>query len=190
MFLDGHRIVGATLNGSIIGDDHTFLPFHQPDACDDTGRGRLVVVHIPGRQRAEFQEGCIWITEQLDALTCQQFIAFAMPGNGPFASALLYHLNTLAELIYQLLKVVSILLKFGTIAVYTCFDNAHCFNSSRLIVLISPSFRVPRDPTAPALPPLRSYSEKTLAAPAQVRKLFARHHRAGENPPFPGCRTP
>ena len=125
MFLYGHWIVGATLDGRVIGDNHAFLAFHQPDACDDTRRRRLVMVHIPCRQWAEFQEGRIWITEQLDAFTCQQFIAFAMFSDGIFASTLLYQLNTLAELIYYLLEVVCILLKFGTIAVYTCFDNAH-----------------------------------------------------------------
>src|SRR5437588_6955323 len=111
MFLYGHWIVGAALDGSIIGDDHAFLAFHQPHACDDTCRRSLVMVHIPCRQWAEFQEGRIWITEQLDAFTCQQFIAFAMFGDSIFASTLLYHLNTLAELIYYFLEVVCILLK-------------------------------------------------------------------------------
>src|SRR5947207_3413711 len=47
------------------------------------------------------------------------------------------------------------------------------------MVLILPSFRVPRDPTAKAGLPLRRCSEKTPAASAQARKLFARRHSAG-----------
>src|SRR2546423_14210611 len=111
----GHWIVAPPVDVTIMGDYHAFLPSPHPDPCDDTRRRRLVMVHIPCRQWAEFQEGRIWITEQLDAFTCQQFIAFAMFSDGIFASTLLYQLNTLAELIYYLLEVVCILLKFGTI---------------------------------------------------------------------------
>src|SRR5947208_2423594 len=48
--------------------------------------------------------------------------------------------------------------------------SSFCFNSSRLMVLISPSFRVPRDPTAPALLLLRRYSGTTPVGPALAEK--------------------
>src|SRR5437660_11346213 len=56
------------------------------------------------------------------------------------------------------------------------------------MVLILPSFRVPRDPTAQAGLRLRRCSEKTPAAPAQARKLFARRHSVGEILPALDCR--
>src|SRR6266576_4672613 len=50
------------------------------------------------------------------------------------------------------------------------------------------SFPVPRDPTAQVGLRLRRCSEKTPAAPAQARKLFARPHSAGEILPALDCR--
>ncbi|SRR6266487_1018168 len=58
------------------------------------------------------------------------------------------------------------------------------------MVLILPSFPVPRDPTAKVGLRLRRCSEKTPAAPAQARKLFARRHSAGEIVPALDCRRP
>ncbi len=56
MFLDGHRVVGAALNRGIIRDNDAFLPLDNPNPCDDAGRRRFVIIHIPCRQRTQFQE--------------------------------------------------------------------------------------------------------------------------------------
>src|SRR5207245_5229354 len=52
------------------------------------------------------------------------------------------------------------------------------------------TFPMPRDPTAQVGLRLRRCSEKTPAAPAQARKLFARRHSAGETNSALDCRRP
>jgi hypothetical protein len=125
VFLDGHGIVGATFDGSVIGDDHAFLSLDHADTGDDTGRWRLVLIHIPGCQWAEFQEGRIGVAEQLDALAGKQLVALAMPGDGLFTSALLHLFDALVKLLEQILEVARVLLKCGAIAIYVSFDDAH-----------------------------------------------------------------
>src|SRR6266516_861388 len=127
VFLDGHGIVGATLDGSVIGDDHAFLPFDHADTGDDTCRRRLVLVHIPRRQWAKFQKGRVGVAEQLDTFAGQQLIALAMPGNGLFASALLHPFDALVKLLEQFLEVARVLLKCGAVAIYVSFDDAHVY---------------------------------------------------------------
>jgi hypothetical protein len=53
-----------------------------------------------------------------------------------------------------------------------------------MIGFIAPSFLRPRGPTAPAWLPLRNYSGKIPAAPAQARKRSTCHHSAGSIPQF------
>ncbi len=49
-----------------------------------------------------------------------------MSGNGIGPPALLYELNTLAELVEELLEIERMLLKSGVVAVYMCFNDGHC----------------------------------------------------------------
>src|SRR6266516_3432380 len=58
------------------------------------------------------------------------------------------------------------------------------------MVLILPSFPVPRDPTAKVGLRLRRCSEKTPAAPAQARKRCAHRHSARRILPDLDCRRP
>ena len=90
-------MVGATFDGRIVGDNHTLLPFDESYASDDACRRSLIVVHIPGGQRAQFKERRIGVAQQLDALTRQQLVAFAMLSDGIFASSLLHELYAFSE---------------------------------------------------------------------------------------------
>ena len=49
MFLHRHWIIRAAFDRGIVSDNHTLLPFHQSNACDDSCRRCLVIIHIPGR---------------------------------------------------------------------------------------------------------------------------------------------
>ena len=51
VLLDGHRVVGAALDGGVVGDDDALGPRHPSDARDDAGAGRVVVVHAVGGER-------------------------------------------------------------------------------------------------------------------------------------------
>ena len=59
VLLDRHRVVGAALDGGVVGD-HDALPAADPaDAGDDAGAGGRVLVHALGRQRARSRgTGC------------------------------------------------------------------------------------------------------------------------------------
>ena len=54
VLLDGHREVGATLDGRVVGDDDAFAAFDPPDAGDDAGARRRVVVHAVRRELRQF----------------------------------------------------------------------------------------------------------------------------------------
>ena len=45
VLLDRDRVVGAALDGGVVGHDHAFPPGHPADAGDDPGAGRLAAVH-------------------------------------------------------------------------------------------------------------------------------------------------
>src|SRR4051812_17987338 len=96
VFFDRHGIIGAAFDRRVVGDDDTLLPFDQPNTSDNAGRRRIIVVHIPGRQRTEFQERCTGIAKELYAFSCQELIAFAVSGDGCRTPALL-------DLLYPLL---------------------------------------------------------------------------------------
>src|SRR5712692_1989421 len=84
-----------------------------------------MIIHLPSRQWTQFQERRIRITQQLDALTRQQFVALAVFGNCIRSTSLLHLAHPLIKLLDQLLKSARILLIVGTVTLYLCFDDAH-----------------------------------------------------------------
>src|SRR5215210_6917616 len=75
VLLDGHREVGAALDRRVVCDDHALAPLHDADARDETRRGRLPVVHVPGGERVELQERAAGIDQPVDALARGQLAA-------------------------------------------------------------------------------------------------------------------
>ena len=63
VLLNCQRVVGATLDRGIIGDDHHLLPGDDADPGDDPRAGGLAVVHPPGGERAELQKRCVGICQ-------------------------------------------------------------------------------------------------------------------------------
>ena len=72
VLLHSQRKVGAALDRSVVGDDHALLALDHPDPRHDPGRGRLSVVHLPGGQGSELEEGRSRIEEAIDALAGRQ----------------------------------------------------------------------------------------------------------------------
>ena len=56
MLLHRHRIIGAALDGGIVGDDHRLAALDPPDAADEPRAVHVALVHAEGRERADLQE--------------------------------------------------------------------------------------------------------------------------------------
>ena len=56
VLLDRDRVVGAALDRRVVGDDQHVAARDAADAGDDAGRRRLVVVHVPRRERRQLEE--------------------------------------------------------------------------------------------------------------------------------------
>ena len=83
VLLDGHRVVGAALDGRVVRDDDAGRALHTADAGDDPGARRVVVVEAGGGQRAQFQERAAWVQESIDPLADRELATFAVTLDGP-----------------------------------------------------------------------------------------------------------
>ena len=52
---------------------------HQPDACNDSGAGRIVVVHAVRGQRGDLEEGAAVVEKPVDPLPGKQLAACHVP---------------------------------------------------------------------------------------------------------------
>ena len=88
VLLHRDRVVGAALDGGVVGDDQHLAPRHPADAGDQTGAGRLVVVEPFGRERRELEKGRVRVEQLLEALADQELPLFAVALDGAFVAAL------------------------------------------------------------------------------------------------------
>ena len=79
VLLDRHRVVGAALDGGVVGDDHALAAGDPADPGDEAGGRRLVVVHPRRRQRRELKEGGRRIDEGVDPVPGQQLAPRHVP---------------------------------------------------------------------------------------------------------------
>ena len=86
VLLDRDRVVGAALDGGVVGDDHALAARDPADAGDDAGRGdgvAAVVVH-PGRgQRAQLEERAAGVEQPVDPVAGQQLAAVEVLARAP-----------------------------------------------------------------------------------------------------------
>ncbi len=89
MLLDRDRVVGAALDGRVVGDDHAPRgPADPADAGDDAARpGAVVVVHPGGGQRAELEERAAGVEQPVDPVAGEQLAAGDVLGAGGLAAA-------------------------------------------------------------------------------------------------------
>ena len=62
------RVVGATLDGRVVGDEDALAALDHPDAGDDARRGRVSVVQLPGGEGVQLEERAPGIDESVDPL--------------------------------------------------------------------------------------------------------------------------
>ena len=87
MLLDGSRVIGAALDGRVVGDDDAFLAGYPADAGHDAGAGDLVIVHAIGGKLRQFKERGAGIQQAANAVAYQQLATPQMLVPGPIAAA-------------------------------------------------------------------------------------------------------
>ena len=87
VLLDGYRVVGAALNGGVVGQDHHLFALDYADTSHNAGRRFLAVVHLPCRQRAELEEGRIGVNQTVDPLPGQHLATAAVEVHRPLSAA-------------------------------------------------------------------------------------------------------
>ena len=75
VLLAGHAVVGAALDGGVVGNDHARATLHQADAGDDAGARRHAVVHVFTRQHADLQERRARIEQHFNPMARQDLVA-------------------------------------------------------------------------------------------------------------------
>src|SRR5260370_32264000 len=79
VFFDRHRVVGATLDRRVVGDERYFFAVHRANARNDARRWRLFVVHAVGRQRRQFQKWRARIEKSFDPLARRELAPITVP---------------------------------------------------------------------------------------------------------------
>ena len=87
VLLDRDRVVRAALDRGVVGDDHAGRPLDPADPGDDPGARRLVVVHAPGGERAQLEEGRPRVEEPVDPLADRELAALAVTGDRRLVAA-------------------------------------------------------------------------------------------------------
>ena len=88
VLLDGERIIGAALDGGVVGHDHALDAADAADPRDDAGGRRFAVVHLIGGQRGDFEERRLGVEEQVDPLAGGLLPLLSVPPLGARPSAL------------------------------------------------------------------------------------------------------
>jgi len=79
VLLDRHGVVGAALDGGVVGDDDALAAGHPADAGDDARARGLVVVHPGGGQGGQLEERAARVEQRVDAVARQQLAAGDVP---------------------------------------------------------------------------------------------------------------
>ena len=87
MLLHRHRIIGAALDGRVVGDDDAFAPRDPAHPGDDAGRMHVAAIEAVGRQRRQFEKRRSRIDQEIDALARQHLAARGMPDARGLAAA-------------------------------------------------------------------------------------------------------
>jgi len=86
VLLDRHRVIGAALDGRVVGDDHAAASLDDPDRRHDPGTGGVALVEVLRRERRELEQRGARVAKALDAIPDEQLAALDMTVAGPFAT--------------------------------------------------------------------------------------------------------
>ena len=87
MLLDGHRVIGSTLDGGVIGHEQALTAGNAADAGDDARGGCVAGVEVPGGQGRKLQEGRTGVEQAVDAFTHEELALFGVALLGLLAAA-------------------------------------------------------------------------------------------------------
>ena len=79
VLLHRHRVVRAALDGGVVRDDHAGPAGDPPDAGDDPGTRRRVVVHPVGGQRGELEERRRRVEQRVHPVAREQLAPLDVP---------------------------------------------------------------------------------------------------------------
>jgi len=82
VLLDRDRIVGAGLDGRIVGDDHALAPRHPPDPGDQRCAGDVPAVHAVGGELRELEERAPGVEQHPDSLARGELAGGPVPVGG------------------------------------------------------------------------------------------------------------
>jgi hypothetical protein len=125
VFAYGDRVVRATLYGRVVTDNQHFTSRDASDPGDETGRRGLVVVHLEGGQRRQFQKWGACVEQQLDAFANGELPLFAMPLQIALAPTLPGLVHTPAQLGHEVAHSGVVLLKFGAVRADSRLEAVH-----------------------------------------------------------------
>ena len=80
MLLHRHRVVGAALDGGVVGDDDAFAPRNPPDPGDDARRMHVTAVEAMGGKRRHLEKSGAGVEQQINPLARQHLAPRGMPG--------------------------------------------------------------------------------------------------------------
>ena len=107
VLLHGHRVVGAALDGRVVGDHDALAPADPADAGDDAGRRNRVVVHPDGGERRQLEERRARVEQPVDPVADEQLAAGGVLGAGRLRTTLAHDGQPRAQLVDQTTKVLS-----------------------------------------------------------------------------------
>ena len=88
MLFHRHGVVAAAFDCGVVAHHHAVHATDTANAHNHAGAGRVVVVHVQGGQRCDFQERRAGVDQHLHPLTGQQFAARGVLGTRRLATAL------------------------------------------------------------------------------------------------------
>ncbi len=137
VFLDRDRVIGATLDRRVVGDDHALAPGDPADPADQAaGRNPVVAVHLVPGELADLEKRRAGVEQPVDAIARQQLAAFEMLLPRALAAALRNFVDLLPEIGDQRPHRVAIGGEFIGPRVDAGFEQAHA-PSSRLRAMTS-----------------------------------------------------
>ena len=88
VLLDGDGKVGAPFDGGIVGHHHHLAAAHAPDARDEPGPRRLVVVHAAAGQRRQLEKGGVGVEQMGQPDAHRKLALLGMPAGRRLAAPL------------------------------------------------------------------------------------------------------
>ena len=125
MLLHRHRVVGAALDGGVVGDHHAFAAADAADAGDQARGRNVAAVHAVGGERRQLEKRAAGIEQQIDPLAGEQLSAGGMPRPRLLAAAAHRHVELFAQVSDQRLHGGGVARELGRARVDAGWEDGH-----------------------------------------------------------------